>query len=910
MGIVLRHDAAGIPLGRDKDGQKYGQMLVAQQRKYDLEQMQSDRDNQYRMGQIGAMRNYNAAPSIGEDDAMIEQEIRSGMYDPDVVKSLRDDQRAMRLIMRDKDIDGTQRAQALDNLRSRMRMQRSTGKVQPMVQAQPSAPRQPLTAAQAFAQSDKLEERFMGMVEPTNPDGTPMPYEERLKRAMSIYDTRQKMLFGQPQEQASPQQSVPPAGGSQSQVGYRIQGQGPADPKGVNMVLQSYPPQYVLNDGTRVDSVWKNGRWAPDVDQTGPRSQLLSGNQQPASPAMQGQATASVPGGSQSMSFGGERVFGVDPVPATPLPASSAQSPELANAPSGVRPAPNGSIYGDQGQYLGNTDLYNQAGANYIRQQASPQIAQSQPSPRKWTSADGKYSTDGEFLGVSNPTDGGEPMVKIKKTDGNVVDVPWSKLSDQDRMFASAGGNRDTMYDLQNRGRTPGTNFMDPENPVYKEMRSPQSQQQPNQGQFMGRYGLGGVDYGINQSTGNRVTASIRPGATAVEYDEPVGPPGTAMGGRKGSLSITGRRRQPSQAVSPGEPSAADQARYDALPMSPQNGSFVISRNDPRVREAEAIAINPNSTPQQQQQAAIVFKNAGYTEEEVASLISKSKSVASGQSPMPTAAPQVTVDELNRRSNAFERGSGSNFGASSNQPSNLNQAASEMLRAIPNAVSGYMSGWEGYKDPEPARPMNEWSSGQLINSARSANKKSGVKIKDQELIDRINSENPQTAGVSMDGGIAGSSNNQVASASPVSTSSDLRTWTSADGRTFEGTLVEGSLSAAAKQDGGIRMVTVKRKDGQFFNIPIENLSEDDKSYLDSLWKIQNKQSAYYRPDGLGESVLLGESYKYEKPKTSSKASSKSKYKNREETPRSVIDRVKKEVNYPKNSPSVTGRRTS
>ena len=88
MGIVLRHDAAGIPLGRDKEGQKYGQMLVAQQRKYDLEQMQSDRDNQYRMGQIGAMRNYNAAPSIGEDDAMIEQEIRSGMYDPDVVKSV------------------------------------------------------------------------------------------------------------------------------------------------------------------------------------------------------------------------------------------------------------------------------------------------------------------------------------------------------------------------------------------------------------------------------------------------------------------------------------------------------------------------------------------------------------------------------------------------------------------------------------------------------------------------------------------------------------------------------------------------------------------------------------------------------------------------------------------------------
>jgi hypothetical protein len=89
--------------------------MVLQQQRADQQMRQRTQDQQYdmqRMGAMGAMREMRE-PSIGEDDAMLEQEIRSGLYDPDTVRALRQDQRAMRQIMRDTNIDGTQRAQAL-----------------------------------------------------------------------------------------------------------------------------------------------------------------------------------------------------------------------------------------------------------------------------------------------------------------------------------------------------------------------------------------------------------------------------------------------------------------------------------------------------------------------------------------------------------------------------------------------------------------------------------------------------------------------------------------------------------------------------------------------------------------------------------------------------------------------------
>jgi hypothetical protein len=87
----------------------------------------------------------------------------------------------------------------------------------------------------------------------------------------------------------------------------------------------------------------------------------------------------------------------------------------------------------------------------------------------------------------------------------------------------------DTQYDMQNSDRGPGINFFDPENPTYAAMRAPQMQQPQAAPQYAGQAGLGGVDFGVNKQTGNNVSASVRPGGTMLQYDEPysVRPPVT-----------------------------------------------------------------------------------------------------------------------------------------------------------------------------------------------------------------------------------------------------------------------------------------------------------------------------------------------------------------------------------------------
>jgi hypothetical protein len=517
MPIRFQYDAAAVAPPSSNELKKYGGQMLMQQRKYDLDQ----RNDQARISQIGAMRNFNAEPSIGEDDAMLDQEIRSGAYDPDTVRSLRDDQRAMRQIMRDRNIDATQRAQALGNLQSRMRMTRSTGKVQPVMQAQPSASRQPLSAAQAFAQSDKLEERFMGMVEPTSPDGTPMPYEERLKKAMSIYDTRQKMLFGQPQGQ--PQQGAPPAG----------------------------QPQASYSGGST-----EAGFGVPPV--------MAQGGFQGA-----GQSAYQPTG-----DYSSKPVFGVQPVlaqqaasqqaaPATPV-ATPQTAPTTTPAKRGARGyvsiSPQGqsvtalgrnAMYNERGEFVGDPGLYDRQGADYIRQQ----------------------------------TAGVQPVAQPVSTGRAGFD-------------AAMGSNLDTAYDLANMDRSPGTNFFNLENPAYAAMRAPAPQQNTgNVGQFKGRYGLGGVDYGINPATGNRVTASIRPGG-GLEFDEPIGKPGTAMGGRKGSVTIMGGKKKPVAEVSPGVSTPQQMAAYNALPEAPVDSPAAPSASGVNYQYQSPVAQSVATAPQ------------------------------------------------------------------------------------------------------------------------------------------------------------------------------------------------------------------------------------------------------------------------------------------------------------------------
>lgn len=429
MPIVLTHQAAGIAPDQENPRTKYGMAMVLQQQRSDQQMRQRTQDQQYdmqRMGAMGAMREMRE-PSIGEDDAMLEQEIRSGLYDPDTVRALRQDQRAMRQIMRDTNIDGTQRAQALGNLQSRMRMSRSTGKVQPMMQQMGPAALQtkpPMTEAEYFSDEKNYANAYaaaQARLEAAGPD-TPVTPENIQAQMHNDYLAKQKFLQGLSQ----PQPNAPAA-----------------------------------------------------------------------APAANPQASYS----------GGQPTFGASPV--------------MAQGGMGAPVGP--GAYQPTGSYTGGQPVFG----------ASPVLA----DPAKQ-----------QYAEVS-------------------------------------GGNRDTQYSLQKPQMSAGQAYFDPNNPVRQEMsaadQSIVSPQKETLGKPGGRYGLGMIDYGINPATGNRVTASIRPGGTMPEYDEPVGPPGTAMGGGRGGLTIMGGKKKPATAataeVSPGGTPVKDEPKSKqalAIPPTPNAASY------------------------------------------------------------------------------------------------------------------------------------------------------------------------------------------------------------------------------------------------------------------------------------------------------------------------------------------------
>ncbi len=444
MPIVLRHQAAGIAPDQENPRTKYGMAMVLQQQRSDQQMRQRTQDQQYdmqRMGAMGAMREMRE-PSIGEDDAMLEQEIRSGLYDPDTVRALRQDQRAMRQIMRDTNIDGTQRAQALGNLQSRMRMSRSTGKVQPMMQQMGPAALQtkpPMTEAEYFSDEKNYANAYaaaQARLEAAGPD-TPVTPENIQAQMHNDYLAKQKFLQGLSQ----PQPNAPAA-----------------------------------------------------------------------APAANPQASYS----------GGQPTFGASPV--------------MAQGGMGAPVGP--GAYQPTGSYTGGQPVFG----------ASPVLA----DPAKQ-----------QYAEVS-------------------------------------GGNRDTQYSLQNPQMSAGQAYFDPNNPVRQEMsaadQSMVNPQRQTLGQPGGRYGLGQIDYGINPATGNRVTASIRPGGTMPEYDEPVGPPGTAMGGGRGGLTIMGGKKKPAPAataeVSPGGTPVKDEPKTNqalAIPPTPNAASYQYQSP---LAQAASVAMN------------------------------------------------------------------------------------------------------------------------------------------------------------------------------------------------------------------------------------------------------------------------------------------------------------------------------
>ena len=756
MPIRFQYDAAAVVPPKQNELKKYGGPLVMQQRKYDMEQMQDRQQNDLRMGNVAAMQNFNRQPSIGEDDAMLEQEIRSGAYDPETVRALRDDQRAMRQIMRDRNIDGTQRAKALDNLRSRMRMSRSTGKVQPMMQQMPPAAIQgkpPMTEADYFSDPKNYSDSYATAQARLQEGNTPVTPDNVHAQMHNDYLAKQKFLQGLSQPQGQPQPNAP------------------------------------------------------------------AGPQAPTAPAA---APAANPQASYS---GGQPTFGASPVMAQGgMGASVGQG---AYQPTGSYTSP--EVFG---------------AANVLAQQG--QQAGQQPSlagARKWTSIDGNYTTEGEFQGFApGLSPDGSQIAMIKRSDTQkVVNVPLDRLSREDSMLLMTGGSRDTQYAMQNPQMSAGQAYFDPNNPVRQEMsaadQSMVNPQKQTLGQPGGRYGLGQIDYGINPATGNRVTASIRPGGTMPEYDEPIGPPGTAMGGGRGGLTIMGGRKKPAAApeVSPG-----------GTPVDAGVPPARMDRSSPEVQDALKVAADPNAADEQQIAAIATLRGVGFTSQDIKDVVLKAKPVAPSTAGQP--AKKKLRDPIWGPVGDFladPLGSANPLGPSNRSP-NANPLQST------SAPSG--GDWKKYSD-----------STRRSGEASPAN---------PSLLDQLEQAEPSPTTPA------------PASNSPQS-QGDLRTWTSVDGRTFEGTIVEGSLEAASRQEAGQQMVTVKRKDGQVFNIPIERLGEEDRAYLDALYKIR---SAVNWTEGKDSRMGKGEAYQQNKPAGNSNKKPASKPKYIGETPKEVYQR--------------------
>lgn len=758
MPIVFRHDAAGIPLGKGDDTRsKYGMAMVGQQQKYDAEMRQGQQDAMYGMQRLEAMRGMQSArePSLGEESAMMDNEIRSGLYDPDTVRALRDNERSIKLILRDRNLNATQQSEAIGNIRSQMRMMRSTGRVQPMMQAMPQGQGgqmpQPPSARQVFRQDSKTMERFMGIVQQQlDNEGASLSYEDKVRKALDLYETQQRLLSDpQPGQQAPP--AAQPQGAPQSVGSANISG---GSVFGVDPVLASPMP------GGGQPQVGSQSADTSNVVMGGLPG-AVSAPSQPAAPPRRGRPALIMPG----------QGIAADGIPQPGLQDLQALNARLRNE-SATQQQPQERVYGGP---PAQPAVPQQQPPIYPMQAISGMQAQGQPLPmqggggvRNWTSADGKYSTQGELQSVLNQP-GGEPVAVIKKSNGSVVNVPMSKLSVDDVDFALSGGNvqpvrpdtsnRDTMYDLQNRGRTPGTNFMDPNNPVRQEMsaadQSIVNPQRQTLGKPGGRYGLGQVDYGINPATGNRVTASIRPGGTAVEYDEPVRNVGKVGGGPAGQgrvVNTLGRKRP---SASPGEATPSEQAAYNALPASPSSAAaqqqLPASAQSVPIEQGRGILTEPmrqfaQSQPYDIRSAIESFydtKATGESKRRAAqfllsnnvSLLDLEKKFKAEQGVAPT--QQMSIDELNRRGWVIDGNGGVPRSRSGNTP---NDVVSQAIRSIPSAVAGVLTGPadSGYPVSGPAlvdrvKRMNKGGGGKysptsmqdLEDASPSASDKSG-----------------------------------------------------------------------------------------------------------------------------------------------------------------------------------------
>jgi hypothetical protein len=590
MPIRFQYDAAAVAPPSSNELKKYGGQMLMQQRKYDLDQ----RNDQARISQIGAMRNYNAEPSIGEDDAMLEQEIRSGAYDPDTVRSLRDDQRSMRQILRDRNIDGTQRAQAIGNIQSRMRMTRSTGKVQPMMQQMPPAAVQgkpPMTEADYFIDPKNYNDAYAAAQARLQEEGAPVTTDNIHARMHNDYLAKQKFIESVKPPQGQQQQGAPPAGQPQASI------------------------------------------TSPQV--FGSSTVLAQGGFQGA-----GQSAYQPTG-----DYSSKPVFGVQPVlaqqaasqqaaPAYPMEANAgmrAGQPTTAPQGGARKWTSNDGKYSRQGEFQGFAPGLSQSGSPIVMIKKSDNqetitvpLDRLSNEDRMFLSRDTQYSLQNPQMSAGQAYfDPNNPVyAEMRAADQNIVNP-------QRQTFGEPGGSRGlgqinygqgpsgqnvyadivpggTMPVARPRAATPEEQAYDEkQSQKYKEWRARQGAtskaETPSLTTLLSR---------MTPSQRRKYTEWLqkdpnryanRNAIAAQQLDQ------WENNVASGNLPTYPGSQQPAQ----GQPAAATKP------------AAKIDRSSPKVKEAESIAVNPRATPDQKESAVNTLIDAGFTPDEVSAMVAK-----------------------------------------------------------------------------------------------------------------------------------------------------------------------------------------------------------------------------------------------------------------------------------------------
>jgi len=218
-------------------------------------------------------------------------------------------------------------------------------------------------------------------------------------------------------------------------------------------------------------------------------------------------------------------------------------------------------------------------------------------------------------------------------------------LSDADRALITKDPRY--IYAASNQNLSSTYQMFDPNNPDYAARATPSQNQQQEKGKFKGTYGLGGVDYGINEKTGNRVTGSIRPGGTTIEYDEPVKVrPKITNQSIDEAMTRAGRakRQQASQEFDSKYPNAArgpvNIPSSLVAPATASSSPTAFDRNAPENVSAINVALDPNTSEEDKKKAARTLRQNGATADDIAQIEnektqSRPKTVYQGRSGIP-----------------------------------------------------------------------------------------------------------------------------------------------------------------------------------------------------------------------------------------------------------------------------------